>query len=121
MVILFINENDFCYYKNYLYNHRYKFSSDKEQVNESQYIVSRLDSVRIRHSSRIGNGGVTLLPNEFSCDPCSQGKLIVRPSFSKIIYESPLFFIKNTWGYIWTYSSTMWTFSLFYGHNRCLH
>ena len=55
----FINENDFCYYKNCLYNHRYKFSSDKEQVNESQYIVSRSDSVRIRHSGRIGNGGVT--------------------------------------------------------------
>ena len=33
-----------------------------------------------------------LLPNEFSCDPCPQGKLIVRPSFSKIIYESPIFF-----------------------------
>ena len=26
-----------------------------------------------------------LLPNEFSCDLCSQGKLIVRPSFNKII------------------------------------
>ena len=32
-----------------------------------------------------------LLPNEFSCDPCSQGKLIVRPSFNKIIFESPVF------------------------------
>ena len=43
----FINENDFCYYRNCLYNHRYKFSSDKEQVNESQqYLVSHpgLDS-----------------------------------------------------------------------------
>ena len=37
----FIYENDFCYYRNCLYNHRYKFSSEKEQVNESQqYIVS---------------------------------------------------------------------------------
>ena len=58
MVVLFVNENDFCYYRNNLYNHRYKFSSEKEQVNESQYIVSHLDSVRIRHSGRIGNGGV---------------------------------------------------------------
>ena len=41
----FIYENDFCYYRNCLYNHRYMFSSEKEQVNESQYIVSRLDSV----------------------------------------------------------------------------
>ena len=32
-----------------------------------------------------------LLPNEFSCDPCSQGKLIVRPSFNKIMSESPVF------------------------------
>ena len=36
-----INENNFCYYRNCLYNHRYKFSFEKEQVNESQqYIVS---------------------------------------------------------------------------------
>ena len=59
MVVLFVNENDFCYYKNCLYNHRYKFSSEKEQVNESQYIVSHPDLVRICHSGRIGNGGVT--------------------------------------------------------------
>ena len=58
MVVLFVNENDFCYYRNCLYNHRYKFSSEKEQVNESQYIVSRPDSVRICHSNRIGNRGV---------------------------------------------------------------
>ena len=55
----FINENDFCYYRNCLYNHRYKFSYEKEQVNESQYIVSHPDSIRIRHSGRIENGGVT--------------------------------------------------------------
>ena len=59
MVVLFVNENDFYYYRNCLYNHRYKFSSEKEQVNESQYIVSRPDSVRICHSGRIGNGGMT--------------------------------------------------------------
>ena len=28
---------------------------------------------------------------EFPCDPCSQGKLIVRPSFNKIVSESPVF------------------------------
>ena len=32
-----------------------------------------------------------LLPNEFSCDVCSQGKLIIRPSFSKIMFELPVF------------------------------
>ena len=31
------------------------------------------------------------------------------------------FGLYHTWGHMWTYSSTMWTFSLFYGPNRCLH
>ena len=30
-----------------------------------------------------------LLPNEYSCAACSRGK--VRPSFTKVIYESPVF------------------------------
>ena len=37
----FVYVNDFCYYKNCLYTHRYKFNSDTEQINESRYIVSR--------------------------------------------------------------------------------
>ena len=36
----FVYVNDFCYYKNCLYTHKYKFNSDKEHINESQYIVS---------------------------------------------------------------------------------
>ena len=37
----YIYVNDFfCYFRNCFYNHRYKFSSEKEQVNESKYIVS---------------------------------------------------------------------------------
>ena len=32
-----------------------------------------------------------LLPNEYPCAACSQGKLIVRPSFSKVTFESPIF------------------------------
>ena len=31
------------------------------------------------------------MPNEYSCADCSQGKLIVRPSFTKVISESPVF------------------------------
>ena len=31
----FLYVNVFCYYRNCLYTHRYKFSSEKEQVNES--------------------------------------------------------------------------------------
>ena len=34
----FVNVNDFCYYRNCLYTHRYKFNSEKEQVNESPSI-----------------------------------------------------------------------------------
>ena len=34
----FVNINDFCYYINFLYTHRYKFSFEKEQVNESPSI-----------------------------------------------------------------------------------
>ena len=36
----FVYVNDFCYYKNCLYTHRYKFSSDTKQINGSKYIVS---------------------------------------------------------------------------------
>ena len=32
-----------------------------------------------------------LLPNEYSCSACSQGKLIVKPSFRKVTFESPVF------------------------------
>ena len=34
----FVNVNDFCYYRKCLYTHRYKFSFEKEQVNESPSI-----------------------------------------------------------------------------------
>ena len=32
-----------------------------------------------------------LFHNEYPCVACSQGKLIVRPSFSKVTFESPVF------------------------------
>ena len=34
----FVTINDFCYYINCLYNHRYKFIYEKEPVNESPSI-----------------------------------------------------------------------------------
>ena len=40
----FVYVNDFCYYRNCLYTHRYKFSSEKKKKKkgkESQFIVSR--------------------------------------------------------------------------------
>ena len=32
-----------------------------------------------------------LKSHDFSCTACSQGKLIIRPSFTKIAFESPVF------------------------------
>ena len=32
-----------------------------------------------------------LKSHDFSCTTCSQGKLIIRPSFTKIVSESPTF------------------------------
>ena len=58
----FVYVNDFCYYINCLYTHRYKFNYDTEHINESQYIVSRpgLDSDPPFGSDR--DPGVTLTP-----------------------------------------------------------
>ena len=40
----FVYVNDFCYDRNCLYTHRYKFSSDKKKKDkESQYMVSRTE------------------------------------------------------------------------------
>ena len=39
----FVYVNDFCYYRNCLCTHRYKFSFEKKTGKESQYIVSRLE------------------------------------------------------------------------------
>ena len=32
-----------------------------------------------------------LMPNDYNCVACSQGKLIIKPSFTKVEYESPTF------------------------------
>ena len=32
-----------------------------------------------------------LSPNEYLCVACSQGKLIIRPSFTKVISKTPVF------------------------------
>ena len=45
--------------------------------------------IKQSHGHPLKNQNI-LLPNEFSCDPYSQGKLIVKPSFSKIMSESPV-------------------------------
>ena len=58
-----------------------------------------------------------LLPNEYPCAAYSQGKLIVKPFFSKVTFESPVF-LKRIHE-VSTYPSNMWTFPLLYGLNRC--
>ena len=46
----------------------------------------------IEHSHRHQlKNQVILLPNEYPYATYSQGKLIVRPSFSKVTFESPIF------------------------------
>ena len=32
-----------------------------------------------------------LMPNDYNCVACSQGKLIIKPSFTEVEYESPTF------------------------------
>ena len=36
-----------------------------------------------------------LMPNDYNCVVCSQGKLIIRSSFTKVEYESPAFLERN--------------------------
>ena len=38
-----------------------------------------------------------LKSHDFSCTACSQGKLIIRPSFTKIASESPIFLKRIQW------------------------
>ena len=61
----FVYVNEFCYYRNCLYTHRYKFSSEKKKKKQvkSLSIWSRSPtSVRIHQSDRTGNRGVTDSP-----------------------------------------------------------
>ena len=52
----FIYENDFCYYRNCLYNHRYKFSSEKEQVKMSPSRIQSRTRTRFGSTDRVGLG-----------------------------------------------------------------
>ena len=37
------------------------------------------------------NNQKILMPNDYNCVACSQGKLIIKPSFDQVEYESPAF------------------------------
>ena len=92
----FVNVNDFCYYRNCLYNHRYKFSSEKEQVNESQYIVSRpgLGSDSLFGSDR-GSG----------CDKVPVGTLHNRTDYFQFHISYIILFMYTTYKYLPTQTS----------------
>ena len=52
----FVYVNDFCYYRNCLYTHRYRFRSEKKKTGkESQFIVSRLGN-RFGSANWVGPG-----------------------------------------------------------------
>ena len=46
-----------------------------------------------------------LKSHDFSCTTCSQGKLIIKPSFTKIASESSAF-LERIQGDMWDYSPT---------------
>ena len=52
--------------------------------------------IELSHGHPLKNQKI-LLPNEFSCDPCSQCKLIVRPSFNKTMPKSLVFLERIQW------------------------
>ena len=68
----FLYVNDFCYYRNCLYTHRYKFSSEKKKekktVKESQYIVSHPE---------LGSDPLFGSDRESGCDKVPRPKLCV--------------------------------------------
>ena len=80
-------------------------------------IMSRI--IENSHGHPLKNQKI-LLSSDYPCTACSQRKLIVRPSHTKVLVESSTFFGTNPRGHMWTNPSTMWTISLFHGANRCL-
>jgi hypothetical protein len=49
-----------------------------------------------------------LLPSNYPCAAYSQGKFIIKPSYSKVIVEPSSFLQKNSREYMWSNSSFMW-------------
>lgn len=108
---------------------------------ESNYMVNQKfnnPKLFIIWHDRLGHSGLTMMRriiensyghplknqkilsyNDCPCDACSQGNFVIRPSPVKVVGESPMFY-ESPKRYMWTYSPIMWTFSLFYGINRCI-
>ena len=51
-------------------------------------MMRRIINNFLRHSLK---NQKILMPNDYSCVASSQGKLIIKPSFTKVEYESPTF------------------------------
>ena len=62
-----------------------------------------------------------IFPNEYSCVTCSQGKLIIRHSISKVIVKSPVFLERIHGDMCGPIHPPCETFLVLYGLNRCLY
>ena len=78
----FVYVNDFCYYRNCLYTHKYKFSSEKKKktCKESQYIVSRPEPCS---DPTFGSD------LESGCDRTSKG-VVLFFMFSHAAFQTPM-------------------------------
>ena len=64
----FVYVNDFCYDRNCLYTHRYKFSSEekkKRQVKSPSIWSRALNPIQIHHLGRTENRGVTYVHSNY--------------------------------------------------------
>ena len=61
-----------------------------------------------------------ILFSDYPCTTCSQGKLIVRPSHTKVLIESPTFLERIQGDICGPIHPPCGPISLFYGANRCL-
>ena len=62
-----------------------------------------------------------LFPNEYPCVACPQGELIVKPSFTKVIFESLVFLEIIHGDLCGSIHPPYGPFPLLYGLNRCLY
>ena len=60
-----------------------------------------------------------LLSKDYSCETCSQEKLIIMPSLNKVDLESPSFF-KEFKGVFVAQYTIKWSISIFYGISGCI-
>ena len=87
--ISFVYVNDFCYYRNCLYTHRYKFSFEKKTGKESQYIVShpRLGSDPPFWSDRESGCDTYGLEKTFHLNPFFKSESVKRTHLYNCVFH----------------------------------